>query len=133
MRLKSLFYFTLVLAIVAFSSCNGSVSKAQRTGRQIFQYLQSQDYDALRQMIDTAALRRASFDRWLAVFSRLQQQRGKITDFRQTGIEFFYDKNQNFIVKIHYKVFHNFTTYNETLILIKRHNSHQFKLLGYDY
>ena len=133
MRLKPFFYFALVFLMSSLLSCNGAISNAQRTGKQIYSYLQSHNYQALQQMIDTAALHKVPFDKWLAVFGHLEQQRGKITDIRQTAIEFFYDKNQNLIVKIHYKVFHNFNTYNETLILIRRHNSRQFKLLGYDY
>lgn len=133
MRLKTFLRFALVLSMFSLWACNGAIRDAQNTGKQFYGYLQSQNYQALHKLIDTAALHKVPFDKWLALFRHLEQQRGKITDIRQTAIEFFYDKNQNLIVKIHYKVFHNFNTYNETLILIRRHNSRQFKVLGYDY
>ncbi len=125
-------YILLSLTLLLFS-CDASLKDGRYVAGRFYTLIKNKNYPKIEKLIDSQALAKNDFQQWQLVFQQLNAKRGDIDTFLLYSYENFRDKDENIVLKLRYKVYYGFIPYFETLTLIKRHGSKNFKIAAYDY
>ena len=121
----------LYIFLLFTAACANKGTK--NTGKVFYRILKEQDYERIAPMLDKEVKDSLDFYLWKTVLPEIQEQRGKLLKAEPVKILKQYDKDQNQITYIEYKVWYRKAKYLEELILIKRKNSDSTKIYQYNF
>ncbi len=133
MNVRKYLFSALVLLSLLLSSCNRKVANAELVADRFYNAIMQQRLDDIKPLIDATVLKKEPFGSWKSEINAILGQRGLLQDFRKSSVKFFKDKNENFIVKLTYKVTYNYGVFYETLTLMMPKHAKEFRIIGYDF
>ncbi len=129
MKINKLIAF--VFLIFVFSSCANKIEKAEIVGNEFYTFIKNNQIDQIYTLLDPQTIPYSEFPQWENAIRQQLQDRGDLQNFKVDKVNFFRTKNNDFVVKLRYRVTYLYGIFLETLTIIRRQGSKKYYIVAY--